>query len=162
MLAGIDTDFLVALTICEHDAHRSAVACRDRHRAADGRFALAPQVVAEFLHVVTDPRRFSRPLSMEIAVGKALEWIEAREVTLIAPDVDSLRLFTSMMIERRFGRKRILDTMLAAACLEAGIHDLITGNAEHFRDFAGLRIHDFRSEIGDANDPPVERSPSDA
>jgi predicted nucleic acid-binding protein len=116
MLAGIDTDFLVALTIREHDAHRSAVAFRDRYCAA---------------------------------VEKALRWTEAREVTVIALDVDSLRLFSAMMIERRFGRKRILDTMLAAACLEAGIHDLITGNAEHFRNFAGLKVHDFRSEIGE-------------
>ncbi len=47
--------------------------------APDG-LALAPQVVAEFTHVVTDPRRSEMPLSVSEALGRSRRWWNAREV----------------------------------------------------------------------------------
>ncbi len=35
--------------------------------AAGDRIAIAPQVLAEFIHIVTDARRFTKPLSMDEA-----------------------------------------------------------------------------------------------
>jgi hypothetical protein len=36
--------------------------------------AVAPQVLAEFIHVVTDPRRFAQPLDMNAARHVAEQW----------------------------------------------------------------------------------------
>jgi len=41
--------------------------------------ALAPQVLTEFVHGVTDPRRFAFPLSMEVA----LERVDIRKKTTL-------------------------------------------------------------------------------
>jgi len=40
----------------------------------------------------------------------------------------------------KLGRKRILDTMLAATYLSQGIHHLITGNPSDFRIFPDLEL----------------------
>jgi hypothetical protein len=47
---------------------------------AGDRLALAPQALAEFIHVVTDPRRFAQPLRMDEARHVARQWWTAREV----------------------------------------------------------------------------------
>ena len=71
MTHGLDTSFLVALEVGSHADH---AACRSRFQRllkAGDSFALSPQVLAELIHVVTDARRFSSPLTLEQAVQRA-------------------------------------------------------------------------------------------
>jgi predicted nucleic acid-binding protein len=57
MTHGFDTGFLVAFEVTDHPHHAAARArIRVCHSNGDD-FALAPQVLAEFIHVVTDQRR---------------------------------------------------------------------------------------------------------
>ena len=63
MIHGLDTSFLVAVEVAEHAEHGAAGETLSTLLAAGDRIALAPQVLAEFIHVVTDPRRFIRLLS---------------------------------------------------------------------------------------------------
>lgn len=71
-MIGADTTFLVELEIQEHPAHAAARALLQRE-ILDTRvpLLLAPQVLAEFIHIVTDPRRFQKPLTMADAIAKA-------------------------------------------------------------------------------------------
>lgn len=60
-MIGADTTFLVELEILEQPSYTFAHALLQREvLAARVPLALAPQVLAEFVHVATDPRRFSR------------------------------------------------------------------------------------------------------
>jgi len=109
MRVAIDTDFLVRLSIMDHPGRAVATAMRDRHLDAGDRFALAPQVVLEFVHVVTDPRRFSAPLTVAEALRVARAWWEAAEVDPLLPEVAVMPRFFDLIAEHRLGRKRILD-----------------------------------------------------
>ena len=80
MRVGIDTDFLVRLSIAAHPGRDAAVDLRDRHLDAGDHFVLAPQVITEFVHVVTDARRFTKPLSMTKALAVAKDWCDADDV----------------------------------------------------------------------------------
>ena len=71
MTHRIDTGFLVAGEVAEHPDHQAARQKFQSFRAAGDRFALVPQVLAEFVHVVTDPKRFTLPLTMEQALERA-------------------------------------------------------------------------------------------
>jgi predicted nucleic acid-binding protein len=80
-MIGADTTFLVQLELVELPAHQAA------HELLETAIlkpqiplALAPQVLAEFIHVVTDPRRFQTPLTSEEALAKARFWWHAAEV----------------------------------------------------------------------------------
>ena len=87
---GIDTGFLVAAEVLEHVNHQSARAKLTEIVAAGDGFVMAPQVLAEFIHVVTDPRRFAAPLSMDEARDLAQKWWTAHEVTHIVPGDDAV------------------------------------------------------------------------
>jgi hypothetical protein len=82
-------------------------------RQKDDRFALAPQVLAEFVHIVTDPKRFSSPLTIELALRRAEAWWTSKEVDWVLPDESTVAWFLAAMANGRLGRKRLLDTLLA-------------------------------------------------
>lgn len=135
MTHGIDTGFLVAAEIIEHADHAAARGLLARLLGAGDRLALAPQVLAEFLHIVTDQRRFARPLEMIVARRIALEWWMGREVEQVFPDAEATQLFLAWMERHRLGRKRLLDTQLAATYRQAGITSLLTTNPSDFGIF---------------------------
>ncbi len=140
MTVGIDTDFLVRLSILEHAKYEETCRIRDQHLDRGDRFALAPQVVAEFVHVVTDTKRFERPLMIGDALLLSQSWWNAAEVDQILPDSDAIAWFHDRMERYQLGRKRVLDTLLAATCVSAGINHLITGNPSDYRIFPELEL----------------------
>ena len=80
-MIGVDTTFLVQLELVELPAHKTAHELLQREiLQPQVPLALAPQVLAEFIHIVTDPRRFQKPLTADEAVAKAHFWWNAAEV----------------------------------------------------------------------------------
>jgi len=133
MTHGVDTDFLVAVEILDHPHHAGAWALFQSLLRTGERFAVVPQVLAEFVHVTTDPRRMSSPLSVDEALLRAERWWNAEEVVRVFPTPDSTRDFLLWMRLHGLGRKRLLDTMLAAAYFHAGVRRLITNNQADYR-----------------------------
>jgi predicted nucleic acid-binding protein len=129
---GLDTSFLVALEVSRHALHRRVRSHCDKLLTRGDRLALAPQVLAEFIHVVTDDRRFSVPLSVEAAIERTSAWWHAEEVLPIYPGAETTRLFLSWLMQFRLGRKRLLDTLLAATWHTAGVNQILTLNWTHF------------------------------
>lgn len=136
---GIDTTFLVQIELREALGHQAAKAWLDAQ--LDGPLpclALAPQVLTEFVHVVTDSRRFSHPLAMDEALDRAELWWEATEVKPVFPTQESVRLSMRWMRQHRLGRKRILDTDLAATYHTNGVSSLLTLNHTDFEVFGAF------------------------
>jgi predicted nucleic acid-binding protein len=138
---GIDTSFLAAWAIPEHPAHQQ---CRGLlAEAVDGEeaFGLTSGILAEFIHVVIDPRRFARPLEIESASAIARFWVNATEVQLLPRGQDVTRQWLDWLAEHRLGRKRLLDTLLAATWHVAGIQDIYTLNPAEFAVFKQFTVH---------------------
>lgn len=132
-MIGVDTSFLVGLAVREHPAHpRCWSLFESEIRGRGASMAMTPQVLAEFCHVVTDPRRFERPLPMADALELSELWWNAEECRPVSPDVEACRLFLSWMHEFGLGRKRLLDTLLAASYHRAGVTRLASTG---WRDF---------------------------
>jgi len=135
-MIGVDTSFLVQLELIELPAHQAAHALLRREILQPQiPLALAPQVLAEFIHVVTDPRRFQQPLTADNAVTKARFWWNAAEVQHHYPTDASTALFLDWMQRHKLGRKRILDTQLAAIFWTAGVRQILTANPGDFQIF---------------------------
>ena len=140
-MIGADTTFLVQLEIREMPEHdRAHVLLKREVLDANVQLVLAPQVLAEFVHVVTDARRFQQPLDMVTALTKALFWWNAREVTHAYPSAESTSLFIEWMLRHELGRKRILDTQLAATLWTAGVRRIVTSNVTDFRKFPEFEV----------------------
>ncbi|MCX6904891.1 MAG: hypothetical protein NTW03_15705 [Verrucomicrobia bacterium] len=132
-MIGADTTFLVQLELIEVPAHHAAHQLLQRNiLQPQVSLALAPQVLAEFVHIVTDPRRFQKPLTMDEAVAKARFWWNSVEVRHVFPTDDSTRLAFDWLQRHQLGRKRILDTQLAATLWSAGIQRVVTSNPADF------------------------------
>jgi predicted nucleic acid-binding protein len=115
MIHGLDTGFLVAVELWEHTEHAAARDTLARLAAAGDLIAIAPQVLAEFIHVVTDPRRFVQPLDMTTARQAAEQWWTAQEVVQVFPEDAAVRQFLAWLRQYSLGRKRLLDALLASS-----------------------------------------------
>jgi predicted nucleic acid-binding protein len=135
MIHGLDTGFLVAAEVLEHAEHVAARNTLARLVAVGDQVAIAPQVLAEFIHIVTDSRRFVQPLDITAAHRLAVQWWTARDVVRVFPDDNATRQFLAWLQRFFLGRKRLLDTLLAATFNEVGIRSLLTTNPTDFAIF---------------------------
>jgi predicted nucleic acid-binding protein len=140
MRHGLDTCFLVAFEAADHPKHADSRALVDQCRSKGDDFALAPQVLAEFVHVLTDQNRFSPAMQMVAALERAEMWWTASEVTQVFPTDAAVKTFVAWMKNHGLGRKRVLDTLLGATYLAAGVTSLVTINARDFRKFDVFNI----------------------
>jgi predicted nucleic acid-binding protein len=140
MTHGFDTTFLVAWEVAVHSDHGASRSLLSALQTAGDDFAIAPQVLAEFVHVVTDGRRFSEPLSTDAAISRAEIWWNSDEVRQVLPNTTSMIEFFAWMRQHRLGRKRILDTLLAATYKAAGISSVLTINAGDFAVFGHFEL----------------------
>ena len=73
---------------------------------------------------------------------EGLDWTEDflanPDVSLLEPSAESVRQTLRWMREFRLGRKRILDTHLAAVLYVAGVRRLLTSNPDDFAVFGVL------------------------
>lgn len=140
-MIGLDTSILVAHAIAEHPQHQ---ACREWLAEAletNQTFAITSGILAEFIHVVTDARRFETPLVISDALERAAFWAEAREVTLLSADESANALWLKWLADYRLGRKRLLDTLIAVTWHVAGVREIWTLNPRDFMVFEVFHIH---------------------
>ena len=139
MILGIDTDILVNWVMKGAPLHSAVRRLIKLEAQEKGHLlGLTPQVLHEFLHICTDPKRFESPLSMSEAlrIGRFLQ--RAREVLWLLPTPEVVPRTLDLMQELRLGRKRILDTALAATLECAGIRRLATLNSRDYEAFSFL------------------------
>jgi toxin-antitoxin system PIN domain toxin len=140
MMIGLDCNILVQLAFADHPANAKALAAVQKETSQGTKLVFPSLVVNEFLHVVTDPRRFAPPLTMT----QALDWIAEFLADPMVELLESSKLSTAQtllwMREYSLGRKRILDTHLAAVLHTSGVKRLLTGNSADFAIFKILEI----------------------
>ncbi len=140
---GVDSDVLVHWAMAGAAHHRAVRGCFEREVREHGRrLGLTQQTLNEFLHVVTDSRRFEHPLPMAEALRLSRELWHRQDVERVMPTADVHDRLCELMKEFRLGRKRILDTALAAILEAAGVRRLATLNGRDFRIFPFIEIVD--------------------
>lgn len=154
MILGVDTDVLVAWAMAGTARHLTARRLlEEAAQAYGGWLGLTPQVLQEFLHIVTDARRFERPMDMASALNRAHALWTAEETVRILPTADVLPRTVELMSRFRLGRKRVLDTALAATLELAGVQRLATFNPADFEIFPFLELVPPPQGTGRASDP---------
>jgi predicted nucleic acid-binding protein len=105
---------------------------------------LTPLVLHEFVHVVTDRRRFDVPVGMAEAIELARVYLH-RPNTDVAPVTERVMDRALHLVElHRLGRRKLADALIASALLEHGVTTLATCNVSDF-PFDGLELVDARS-----------------
>jgi predicted nucleic acid-binding protein len=140
-MIGIDTNILVAFVIPEHPVHDKVRERLEQFQQESRRLALTSGILAEFVHVVTDPRRFANPLTMAEALTWATFWSEAEEFVIIPTDIAAHRQWLVWLEQHHLGRKRLLDTQIAATWWSVGIREILTLNQADFKIFDTFLFH---------------------
>lgn len=149
-MTGLDCNILVQLALADHPANAATVAAVQAETEGGGRLAVPSLVVTEFLHVVTDQRRFAPPLTMREALDWIGDFLAIPAVSLLEPSSDSVRQTLRWMREFSLGRKRVLDTHLAAALHTAGVRRLLTSNPHDFAVFGVIEAVTPGARLGSA------------
>jgi hypothetical protein len=77
----------------KHPEHAAARAIVSQLIGTGGQVAIAPQVLAEFIHIVTDPRRPTHPLGLAASRRIAEQWWTARDFAQVFPGEAATRQF---------------------------------------------------------------------
>ena len=117
MIHGVDTSFLAATELVSHSRHAAARELMQSLNQAGDRFALAPQVLAEFVHIITDPQRCTKPLTVNEALDRAEQLWNAAEIVQLFPTADAVSLFFRWMRGYRLG---------ASGCLTRNLRRRVT------------------------------------
>jgi predicted nucleic acid-binding protein len=111
-------------------------------RSEENRIGVTEDVLFEFVHVSTDPRRIEKPLRM----AQALDWAEAfwaaRDTAPLLPSPTTFTRTLELLRHHQLSRKRIRDTLLAAVLEENGVRELLTANVSDFKVFPFLKAID--------------------
>lgn len=138
-MIGLDCNILVQLAIADHPANARMLAAVQAETRRGEKLVFPSLVATEFLHVVTDDRRFSPPLTMSEAMQWLEDFVASPSVGLIQPNAASLDQTLKWMRQYNLGRKRIPDTHLAAVLYTNGFNRLLTSNPGDFAIFTSLQ-----------------------
>lgn len=140
MIIAIDTNVLIPWLVAGVPNHGVVRPWVEERVLSGDRLALVPQVCWEFVHVITDERRFESPLSPAAARALMLDVWNAKDVERVTARPNVVSRTFELMDAHALGRKRVLDTALAATLEAANIRRLATFNASDFACFDFLEI----------------------
>lgn len=147
-MLAFDTDALVHWAMKGAPWHRAVrQIVQQEIREKGERIALTSQVCWEFLHIVTDGKRFARPFSMDDAIVYIRELMGSAEVVSIDAGSTVVYRVLELLQIHSLGRKRILDTVLAATLESHHVTRLVTLNGDDFRVFKFLDVLDPRCVV---------------
>jgi predicted nucleic acid-binding protein len=137
-MIGLDCNVLVQLAIADHPANARTPAAVESETQQGIKLVFPSLVATEFLHVVNDERRFAPPLTMPEALDWIQDFLASSGVSLLEPTQASMERTILWMRQFNLGRKRILDTHLAAILHTNGVSRLLTSNPADFKVFGVL------------------------
>lgn len=139
-MTGIDSCFLIDLYWKDSPRHAGALALYESLASGDEQVLIYHNVFNEFIHVITDARRFACPFTMREALDITDGWSHLERVTVVYPDDMSFGRETLWLSQFSLGRNRLNDTAMAACYIQNGASRIITANGSDFAQFAGLEV----------------------
>jgi predicted nucleic acid-binding protein len=134
-MIGLDCNILVQLAIADHPANAKTLAVVQSEIQKGTKLVFPSLIVTEFLHIVTDERRFAPPLTMPEALDWMEDFLANPAVGLLEATQTSTDQTLQWMRQFKLGRKRILDTHFAAVLHTSGVSRLLTSNPSDFKVF---------------------------
>jgi toxin-antitoxin system PIN domain toxin len=96
--------------------------------------------VHEFLRNVTDPRIYTQPTPLLVALEQIGIWLESPTLRLLAEGGRHIELLTKVAVDGRVTGAKIHDARVATICIDHGVRELWTADRD-FSRFPSLRTH---------------------
>jgi uncharacterized protein len=93
----------------------------------------------EFLSVVTNPRAFARPTSLEEVLAQIEIWLESPSLVLLTESPTHWAMLRSILVESAITGPRVHAARIMALCRQHGVRELWSADRD-FSRFAGVRV----------------------
>lgn len=125
--ALLDTNVLVYAADLDSPEHARSRRLRDQAVRGELAAVLTPQVLFEFLAVVTNPSAVANPLRPEEAREQVRLLAEA--IPLVFPTPRTYGIAVGLLEQTRISSRRVFDVLLAATLADNGISRIYTYDA---------------------------------
>jgi uncharacterized protein len=139
LVIAVETNILVyahRAEMAEHPAARSAIA-----HLAEGPspWAIPWSCLHEFIGVVTHPRVFSPPSTIEEAITQIEFWFGSPSLVILTESGQHWSSLKGLLKAAEIRGPRVHDARIAAVCLGNGVSELLTADRDFLR-FPSLRV----------------------
>ena len=132
-MKAIDTNVLVYAEINSAPQHSTAREIVRMLAEGSDAWAIPWPCAYEFLRVVTHPRVYHPPVPLEVAISD-LRWIFASPSLIMLKETPRhFDILASLLEKSQATGNLIHDAHIAALCLEHGVEELISGDADFSR-----------------------------
>jgi toxin-antitoxin system PIN domain toxin len=139
-MIAVDTNILVYSHRLDQPENPAAFAAMSRLVAGEAGWAIPWPCLLEFICVVTHPRLYLRPSTLDEALAQVDAWQEAGNLVLLAEHGRSWPLLSRLVAGAHLVGPRVYDARIAGICLAHGVHELWTADRD-FGRFPELRTH---------------------
>ena len=136
-MIAVDTNILVHAHREESSKHRAAHARITSLAESLSRWAILVFCIGEFVRIITHPRLFDPPHTVEEAREALSRLLDSPSVIVLYPSSDYPALFMEAIREANATGNLVFDAQIAALCRESGVSRLVTEDRD-FNRFKGL------------------------
>lgn len=139
-MISLDTTFLIDLYWLDSPRHNAAVKLFEELSDETGIYQDSQNqdilvyynCFNEFVHVITDTRRFENAMTMTRALEICEQWRDLERITIVFPDETSYGRALTWLSIYNLGRNRLNDTNMISCYVTAGASKIITANPKDF------------------------------
>ena len=131
-MIAVDTNLLVYAHRTDSEFHDAAREAIETLRYSPAAWAVPWPCVHEFISIVTNPRIYSPPSTLDEAFAAIDVWGDADNLELISESLGYLDRLRNIAVAARLSGARVHDARIAALCLHHGVSELWTAD----RDFS--------------------------
>jgi toxin-antitoxin system PIN domain toxin len=129
---AVDTNLLVYAHRSDSEWHAAAARCIEDLANARAPWAIPWPCLHEFLAVVTHPRIFMPPSTLDAALEQVTAWLESPSLVLLTEGPSYFSKLSALLTKGRVVGPRVHDARIAAICAEHEVTELLTAD----RDFS--------------------------
>ncbi len=138
-MIAVDTNILVYSVREDSPWHKTALRCVCRLAEGAAPWTIPWPCIHEFLAVVTHPRIYRPPTTLEDAVLQVEYWMESPSLQRIGEARDYWGQLKSLLIAGKTVGPLVHDARVAAICLDHRVKEFWTADRDYSR-FPGLRV----------------------
>lgn len=135
-MIAVDTNILVYAHRKDSEWNEVAYARMAELAAGRATWAIPWPCIHEFFSIVTHPRIFSPPSTVEQAIDQVEAWLESPSLALIGEEAGYWPCLQALIREAKLKGPAVHDARVAALCRFHGVHELWTAD----RDFSRLSV----------------------
>jgi toxin-antitoxin system PIN domain toxin len=136
---AVDTNVLVYAEMKAAPHHQRALELVTSLAEGEAQWAIPWPCAYEFLRVVTHPRVFRPPMSLEAARADLRALLGSPSVVLLSETDRHAQILDDLLARSGATGNLVHDAHIAALCKEHGVRELLTADAD-FGRFQGLRV----------------------